>query len=331
MDFKTFLDKARSEHGDKYHYFEESYKEHSVKINCPKHGIFKQSPAEHLLIGCPYCNKEKLKNAKKQSRAARHSSEKHLRRRSLSGNFIRFLKRKKDKEIDFDESESEVSSFTESEFSEESSETSVGQGTPFVEIVESNKTDEEKFKDLKEPVNLDTDEESVQSEQSEQSKPKKRRKSIIGKIRPGKKKLKEVRTEKEVPIISDDEPEKKDDFEVDEKEVQMTMEEFIKCSKLVYGERHKNVKFTNGHLLINCSRHGAFKRDPNKYLYQYHDCKRCVEPNKVKKAEFVYEMINKFGFEYDLSQVRYINENSPVTVIKNNKMIKMAPKKLLNV
>lgn len=59
---QDFILKARELHGDKYDYSEVEYKssKEKVKIICPKHGPFWQTPASHLRkghpSGCPLCN-----------------------------------------------------------------------------------------------------------------------------------------------------------------------------------------------------------------------------------------------------------------------------------
>lgn len=53
-----FIRKAKEVHGDKYDYSEVVYKNNAskVKIICPKHGVFEQTPANHVSgYGCPLC------------------------------------------------------------------------------------------------------------------------------------------------------------------------------------------------------------------------------------------------------------------------------------
>jgi very-short-patch-repair endonuclease len=55
---QEFLDKVRKVHGDRYDYSLVDYvtTREKVKIKCPKHGIFEQTPANHLKgQGCPVC------------------------------------------------------------------------------------------------------------------------------------------------------------------------------------------------------------------------------------------------------------------------------------
>lgn len=56
---EAFIEKARKVHGKKYDYTKVDYKNNStdVTIICPKHGEFRQRPANHICgRGCPYCS-----------------------------------------------------------------------------------------------------------------------------------------------------------------------------------------------------------------------------------------------------------------------------------
>ena len=60
---EQFIDRARNVHGKKYNYDQSSYKTMHIKIiiECPTHGIFKQTPLNHLhgRNGCPKCKESK--------------------------------------------------------------------------------------------------------------------------------------------------------------------------------------------------------------------------------------------------------------------------------
>lgn len=61
-DVKCFLDNARKVHGDRYDYSLVNYKnsKEKVKIICPEHGVFEQTPNNHLHgYGCPDCGRIK--------------------------------------------------------------------------------------------------------------------------------------------------------------------------------------------------------------------------------------------------------------------------------
>lgn len=58
---EIFLEKAHDIHGVKYDYSQVEYVNQSVpvKIICPEHGLFEQTPARHLhSLGCPQCAKQ---------------------------------------------------------------------------------------------------------------------------------------------------------------------------------------------------------------------------------------------------------------------------------
>ncbi len=63
MDTKTFIEKAKKIHGDKYDYSKVEYKNNKTKvcIICPIHGEFWQRPDNHIHgQGCPHCKLSKL-------------------------------------------------------------------------------------------------------------------------------------------------------------------------------------------------------------------------------------------------------------------------------
>lgn len=62
---EEFVDAARKVHGDKYDYSNAEYVTHdtNVRINCPVHGEFMQTPSCHLRgQGCPFCGESHLEN-----------------------------------------------------------------------------------------------------------------------------------------------------------------------------------------------------------------------------------------------------------------------------
>jgi hypothetical protein len=64
-DLSSFIEKAKTVHGDKYDYSLVNYKNNktNVTIICPIHGIFEQLPTSHLTMksGCSKCSREKVK------------------------------------------------------------------------------------------------------------------------------------------------------------------------------------------------------------------------------------------------------------------------------
>lgn len=66
---KEFIEKAKKIHGNKYDYSESIYggTKNPIKIICPKHGEFYQTPNDHLNgKGCPMCNESHLEKTVKK-------------------------------------------------------------------------------------------------------------------------------------------------------------------------------------------------------------------------------------------------------------------------
>lgn len=63
---KTIITRFKKVHGNRYNYSLVDYKKIKIKVKiiCKKHGIFKQTPTNHLAgAGCPQCNQSKGENA----------------------------------------------------------------------------------------------------------------------------------------------------------------------------------------------------------------------------------------------------------------------------
>lgn len=65
---EEFIEKAKIIHGDKYDYSDTNYIKNSikVKINCPVHGQFEQTPMGHLKGGCKKCGRDSTKLTNEQ-------------------------------------------------------------------------------------------------------------------------------------------------------------------------------------------------------------------------------------------------------------------------
>lgn len=58
-----FIERAKTVYGDTYDYSLVKYKGAAIKvaISCPKHGLFYQTPSQHLIgNGCPLCNYKRM-------------------------------------------------------------------------------------------------------------------------------------------------------------------------------------------------------------------------------------------------------------------------------
>ncbi len=57
VNTEIFISKAKTLHGEKYDYSETNYigTKQKVKIICPVHGVFEQTPSNHYQFGCKSC------------------------------------------------------------------------------------------------------------------------------------------------------------------------------------------------------------------------------------------------------------------------------------
>nr|DAE41543.1 MAG TPA: restriction enzyme [Caudoviricetes sp.] len=91
MTTESFINRAKSIHGDKYDYDVTEFKNSTekVKISCPTHGLFEQIPHNHLRgSGCPMCGDVDRKSTKRlsESEAAVRCSEKGITLLKYAGN-----------------------------------------------------------------------------------------------------------------------------------------------------------------------------------------------------------------------------------------------------
>lgn len=64
LNTNDFITKAKLIHGDKFNYSLVDYKNNktNIKIICSEHGVFKQTPSNHLRSGCEKCVHDNLKS-----------------------------------------------------------------------------------------------------------------------------------------------------------------------------------------------------------------------------------------------------------------------------
>ena len=78
---EDFIKKAKAIHGDKYDYSLVDYKNCKIKVKiiCPVHGIFEQTPDKHLndKNGCKKCANEKLREDRKDKDFIQKAKEVH--------------------------------------------------------------------------------------------------------------------------------------------------------------------------------------------------------------------------------------------------------------
>ena len=99
-----------------------------------------------------------------------------------------------------------------------------------------------------------------------------------------------------------------------------TTEEFIRDSKNIHGNKYdySKVKYINNSTTIDIicqiDGHGSFQQTPTHHLREQ-GCPRCAK-NKLKTTEnFIRDAKIKHGEKYDYSNVKYINDKTPVKII----------------
>ena len=101
----------------------------------------------------------------------------------------------------------------------------------------------------------------------------------------------------------------------------MTQEEFLEKARKVHGDKYDYSKVvyakTNKKITIICPEHGEFHQTPNSHLCGK-GCMHCGSKQEEKKPSHE-ELIRKFkeahGDKYDYSQVKYVNNVTPVKII----------------
>ena len=103
-----------------------------------------------------------------------------------------------------------------------------------------------------------------------------------------------------------------------------TLEEFIENARSVHGDRYDYSKVdyidTSTKVIINCKIHGDFKQTPNNHFIQKQGCPNCgviTASNKTRKSteEFIEKARSVHGDRYDYSEVDYISRHTKITII----------------
>ena len=103
--------------------------------------------------------------------------------------------------------------------------------------------------------------------------------------------------------------------------------DIVTLAKQLNGDNYRYKKAKNDLIEINCKRHIPTLVTKDELL-SGRICVWCKQD--PKKNKFINEMIEKYGFSYDYSQVKYVNENTKVKLIGVNGEINKPPKLLLN-
>ena len=97
-----------------------------------------------------------------------------------------------------------------------------------------------------------------------------------------------------------------------------TTEEFIKKSKVIYGNLHNyslvEYKDNATKIKIICNEHGIFEKFPNNYL-NGKGCPACIGKKKLNAEEFIKKSKIIHGNLYDYSLVEYKNNHTKVKII----------------
>lgn len=97
-----------------------------------------------------------------------------------------------------------------------------------------------------------------------------------------------------------------------------TTEEIILRFREVHGDRYdySNVNYINRNTKVNviCSVHGVFEQLPQSHLLG-RGCSSCSRKKQRTTEEFLSDLKEVYGDEYDLSCTKYINANTKVKII----------------
>lgn len=119
----------------------------------------------------------------------------------------------------------------------------------------------------------------------------------------------------------------------------LTTEEFIEKAKAVHGDKYdySKVNYVNYDtpVILMCPIHGEFEILP-KFHLRGDGCSLCskekrIDSCKKPQEQFIQEVIEKHGDKFDLSQINYINNYTPVIVTckKHNEIFSIRPFLLL--
>ena len=102
----------------------------------------------------------------------------------------------------------------------------------------------------------------------------------------------------------------------------LTTEEFIEKAKAVHGDRYdySQVEYVNSGTAVTivCPDHGPFPQTPDKHLIKRGcpDCGRANQRrNQLTTEQFIAKARAVHGDRYDYSQVEYVSNKKPVTII----------------
>ena len=109
--------------------------------------------------------------------------------------------------------------------------------------------------------------------------------------------------------------------------IKLTKEKFVEKANKVHGDKYNysKVEYINSQtkVCIICPIHGEFWQTPNAHL-NGRGCKKCANKRRADilsktQEEFLKELKKIHGDKYDTSKVKYINDNTPITLICHEK------------
>ena len=281
---KDFIKEAKAIHGDRYDYSSTEYNGNKtkVKIGCPIHGEFEQTPSKHLSgCGCPKCSG----NAKKTTE-----------------DFIKEAKAVHGDRYDYSSTEYinattkvKIGCKIHGEFEQTPDNHLHGNGCPKCGGTVKKATDE--F--IKDAIAVHGDKYNYSSTE-----------------------YKNAKTKVKIGCIEHGEFEQTPNKHLQGKGCpkcigrNKTTEEFIKEAKKVHGDKY-NYSSTeyNGSMIkvkIGCPIHGEFEQNPNSHLYGK-GCPKCIGRNKTTD-DFIIEAKAVHGDKYDYSLVEYIDAKTKVKI-----------------
>lgn len=298
----TFIEKAKKIHGDKYDYSLANYIncKTKVKIICPIHGIFEQTPDKHIngKCGCKKCASESLRKARQNKDFVQKAKEEYgeLYDYSLT-NYVNLRTKIK---IKCNKCGNVFEVYPENHLKKKSGCPTCNKKKP---RIKSNLND---FIQKAKAVHGDRYDYSLVEYKNSRTKIK-----II---------CKEHGVFEQTPgnhLLGAGCPKCNGGF-------RFTTEEFIKQAKEVHGNRYNYslVNYINSKTKVKiiCKKHGIFEQTPASHILQKGGCPKCATEETARKQAFTTEKFieraNKVhSNKYDYSLVSYSNAHSKVKII----------------
>lgn len=309
MDTHKFIMRAKSIHGEKYIYDDVVYVNNTEKVNiyCPKHGIFRQRPNDHLRgKGCPVCFSERLGRIHVMNTGVFIQRAKEIHKDKYDYSKVQYKNMA---------TKVEIICPIHGIFMQRPSDHLKGKGC--------TKCACEKMKIVKSM----TKEEFIS------------RATVIHKAKYNYDKVEIINGRKKVAIICPvhgvfyQSPEvhlqqkcgcKKCADEKNADKLRLSKEDFISRAISIHGRKYDyaDVNYINSNtkVKIKCPIHGTFLQAPSVHINQKCGCPKCAialnasEKRKTTDA-FVREARTMHGDKYDYSKTKYVNSNTLVEIV----------------